>query len=175
MNLTKHEISEIQKAIEVQIKELSSLQHDETWAQKENSGPIQRLKSLTSAKSKLAYELGKSPDFSNYHVLVVDDIPSVRDYIIELLEENGFRHVDEANDGANAIAKIKNKSKDMPYGKVVPYDLVLCDMNMPMISGVDLLKLVRENRNFSTIAFIMITGVMDKINLLKCAKLGVSD
>jgi CheY-like chemotaxis protein len=84
-----------------------------------------------------------------------------------------FFHIDEANDGHTAIVEIKNKKT--PYGKKSPYDLVLCDLNMPTISGLDVLKIIKKDSSFTAMPFIMITGLMDKENLLEAVRLGVSD
>jgi CheY-like chemotaxis protein len=70
-----------------------------------------------------------------------------------------FFHIDEANDGHTAIVEIKNKKT--PYGKKSPYDLVL--------------KIIKKDSSFTAMPFIMITGLMDKENLLEAVRLGVSD
>jgi two-component system, chemotaxis family, chemotaxis protein CheY len=172
VELSRKEIFELQASIEFRQKEVKIIHEAESEKKKESCECEEILRTLASALNRLADERDKLIDYSNYHVLLVDDNSMVREVMSHMLMDNGFFHVDEAYDGHNAIVKMKEK--EIPDGKQIPYDLVLCDLNMPMISGLDLLSLTRENSKFSTIPFIMVTGIMDKKNLLEAIKLGVS-
>lgn len=167
MDLSRKEIFELQASIESRQKELSKFHVAEPEEQRESCECEEVLETLAGALSRVAYERDKLIDYSDYHVLIVDDIPMVREVTNHMLKDNGFRHVDEADDGHNAIVKIKAKQ--------VPYDLVLCDLNMPTISGLDVLRLTRQDSKFSAIPFIMITGILDRGSLLEAVKLGVND
>jgi len=173
VDLSRKELYELQKAIEVRKREIGVLLYNEPKKQKAGDKWKDILRTLDGLQSKLDYEKGKLTDYSKYHILLVDDVEMVREFTSFLLKENGFCHIDEANDGDSAIAKIKNKS--VPYGKETPYDLVLCDMNMPLISGLDVLRLTREDSRLSSIPFIMVSGIKDRGNLLEAINLGVSD
>ena len=62
-------------------------------------------------------------------ILIVDDKDSMRNMLTETLTEEGYR-VDAADDGQKAIDLVRNKS----------YDLVLTDLKMPEIDGLELLS-----------------------------------
>lgn len=85
--------------------------------------------------------------------------------MIHILNKHGFKQFDEAEDGHEAIAKIKS----------TPYDLILCDMNMPTISGLDVLRLMRKDSSCAKTPFIMVTSESIKALLLEAMKAGVSD
>jgi len=97
-------------------------------------------------------------------VLVVDDYATMRRIVRNLLSEIGLNEVDEADNGASALAKLRE------YG----YDLVISDWNMVPMSGFELLKEVRADRQLRKMRFIMITaeGKTDNVAAAKAA--GVS-
>jgi len=173
VNFPKKEILELQTAVENCRKEAGRIHVAESKEQRNRCKCTERLEVLASLKNKLLGEISQFTDYSSYHVLIVDDDKLMREITSRMLKKNGFCHIDEADDGHNAIVKIK--AKKIPYSKQTPYDFVLCDLNMPTISGLDLLKLVRKENPFSKMPFIMITGTRDKENLLEVIKLGVRD
>ena len=72
-------------------------------------------------------------DKSQYRFLVVDDFPTMRRIVRNLLKELGFSNVDEAEDGQEAFDKCR---QEMP-------DAILLDSHMPVMGGVEFLKLLR--------------------------------
>ena len=70
---------------------------------------------------------------SKYRILVVDDEPSVRDIVAELLRSAGYEVV-TAQDGFGALLQLR---------KMVP-DLIVSDLNMPHMSGYELLSVIRR-------------------------------
>ena len=68
-------------------------------------------------------------------ILVVDDEPSIQGLLVEALARAGFE-VDTAGNGASALAKIEKRR----------YDLIISDLKMPGVSGVDLYERIRETR-----------------------------
>ena len=172
LDLSKREITLLLENTRARIKEISNIHISEPKEQRRTCRCNGLLKALASMRDKLEYEQNRFVDYSNQHVLIVDDVSGIREYISILLKENGFCHIDEADDGHEAIVKIK--TKESRYGKQNPYDLVLCDLDMPTISGLDVLKLTRENHDCSGMPFIMVTGLMAKESLLEAINLGVS-
>ena len=81
-------------------------------------------------------------------VLVVDDFPTMRRIVKNLLKQLGFENIDEAEDGAQARVKLKAGG----------YGLVVSDWNMPVMEGIDLLKHVREDETLKAIPFLMVTA-----------------
>lgn len=120
----------------------------------------------TEAAPEVA-DAGLKQNFNSNHILLVDDSESIRKHMIVLLKKHGFSKFDEAENGYVAIEKIKSKT--------IPYDLILCDMNMPVISGMDVLRLIREESSCATVPFTMVTSENNKEILLKAIKAGVSD
>ena len=165
MNLTKEEMPVLLKAIETHQKELSSFDIDKS--------KLVTLGILNDIKNKLLSERTEGADYRSYHVLIVDDSASSRERLKLLLSKHGFRHLDEADDGHTAIVKIKTKS--VPYGKMVPYDMILIDQIMPTITGLDVIRLMKDDAKFSKMPFIMITGDKNKETLVEAMKAGVHD
>jgi DNA-binding response OmpR family regulator len=83
-------------------------------------------------------------------VLVVDDNQDVRELIVHILSADGF-HVYAAVDGENALAILNSN----------PVDLVLLDVMMPGMSGLDVLKEIRtgSNKKIREVPVMMITAM----------------
>lgn len=81
-------------------------------------------------------------------VMVVDDMPTSRGLIVQSLEEMKIWNNTTENNGQAAFDRI---NKD-------PVHLVLSDMNMPVMDGLELLAKIRKNRSTKSIGFILITG-----------------
>jgi two-component system chemotaxis response regulator CheY len=102
---------------------------------------------------------------SEFCVLIVDDFSIMRGIIRRmLLKEFGTNNIFEAEDGITAW-QILSAEK---------IDLILCDWNMPNMTGLDLLEKVRSHKDFSKIPFIMITAEGKKENVIEATKKGVS-
>jgi two-component system chemotaxis response regulator CheY len=98
-------------------------------------------------------------------ILIVDDITSMRRIVFDSLSQIGFNNIVEAKDGESALKTLK-------LNKI---DLVLCDWNMPKMSGLELLKAVRNDEKLKNIPFIMITAEGKKENVLDAVKAGVNN
>ncbi|RJP27507.1 MAG: response regulator [Candidatus Omnitrophota bacterium] len=97
-------------------------------------------------------------------VLVVDDSGSMRKIIASILFTHaGISHCDEASDGKKAITAIcRNK-----------YDLILMDWNMPKMTGLEAVKIIRNLGK--TMPIIMVTTNAEKGQLVKALKAGVNN
>jgi two-component system chemotaxis response regulator CheY len=98
-------------------------------------------------------------------ILVVDDYSTMIRIICNLLKQLGYQNIDNANDGATALAKMRAKR----------YGLVISDWNMEPMSGYDLLKLVRADTALATTPFIMITAESKTENVIAAKRAGVSN
>ena len=98
-------------------------------------------------------------------VLVVDDYNTMIRIIRNLLKQIGFTDVDEAKDGTEALAKLKEKQ----------YGLVISDWNMEPMSGFELLQKVREETALSETPFIIVTAESKTENVVAAKKAGVSN
>ena len=86
-------------------------------------------------------------------VLVVDDMPAVRAILRSMLEDLQVTMISEAEDADVAWHLICQNAASK-----IPFDLVLADLNMPGISGADLLRSVRSFPLTRKTRFIMVTG-----------------
>ncbi len=98
-------------------------------------------------------------------VLVVDDYKTMVRIIRNLLKQLGFENVDDAADGTEAFAKMK----DQKYG------LVISDWNMEPMTGYELLKQVRGDANLTKTPFIMVTAESKTENVIAAKKAGVNN
>jgi two-component system chemotaxis response regulator CheY len=98
-------------------------------------------------------------------VLVVDDYNTMVRIVRNLLRQLGFEDIDDANDGAAALAKLQSRK----------YGLVISDWNMEPMTGYDLLKAVRADPELSRTPFIMVTAESKTDNVIAAKKAGVSN
>lgn len=103
---------------------------------------------------------------SKVNVLIVDDASFIRD-----LMKKGLRsqfpgiQLEEAVNGRKAQQIIAAQS----------FDLILCDWEMPEMSGLELLSWFRQQAEYKTVPFIMVTSRGDKDNVVQAIQAGVSD
>lgn len=100
----------------------------------------------------------------NIKILVVDDFPTMRRIIKNLLKDLGFENVDEAEDGQMGLDKIRSGS----------FDLIVSDWNMPNMDGLTMLQHVRADPNFANLPVLMVTAEAKKENIVAAAKAGAS-
>jgi CheY-like chemotaxis protein len=103
---------------------------------------------------------------SKISVLVVDDAPFIRDLMKKSLR-NHFPgiHIDEAVNGRKAQQMLGKQT----------FDLILCDWEMPELSGLELLSWCREQDHLKATPFVMVTSRGDKENVVQAIQAGVSD
>lgn len=97
-------------------------------------------------------------------ILVVDDFPTMRRIIRNLLKELEFVNVDEAEDGAVGLEKIKNGN----------YGFVVSDWNMPNMDGLAMLQAIRADPAFAKLPFLMVTAEAKKENIIAAAQAGAN-
>ncbi len=97
-------------------------------------------------------------------ILVIEDESAIRRVLIKILsEENDTYELDEAEDGLKGLESLKNTE----------YDLVLCDIKMPKMDGVEVLVAARKIK--PEIPFIMISGHGDLDTAINTMRLGAFD
>jgi two-component system chemotaxis response regulator CheY len=104
------------------------------------------------------------PDRTSLKFLVVDDFSTMRRIVRNLLKELGFTNVDEAEDGAVALAKLREGN----------FEFVVSDWNMPNMDGLTLLQNVRADARLKTLPFLMVTAEAKKENIIAAAQAGAS-
>jgi len=97
-------------------------------------------------------------------VLIVDDFATMRRIVRNVLKQVGLTSIVEADNGKAALKVLKKEN----------VDLILCDWNMPEMSGIDLLKAVKSDNALKNIPFVMVTAEAQKDNIIEAVKAGVS-
>lgn len=100
----------------------------------------------------------------NMSFLVVDDFPTMRRIVRSLLKELGFTNVDEAEDGQDALNKMR-------AGK---FDFIVSDWNMPNLDGLEMLKEMRQDDALKSLPVLMVTAEAKKENIIAAAQAGAN-
>jgi CheY-like chemotaxis protein len=99
-----------------------------------------------------------------HKILVVDDTEDARDVLARLLRLGGFSTI-TAEDGIEAM-----KALEMDHP-----DLVLLDLMMPRMNGVQLLETMRQDPRWQNLPVVLLTAVSDGPLIADAARLGVQD
>jgi len=100
----------------------------------------------------------------NMKFLVVDDFSTMRRIVRNLLKELGFSNITEAEDGVDALRKLRADK----------YDFVVSDWNMPNMTGIDLLREIRKDDALKHLPVLMVTAEAKKENIIEAAQAGAS-
>ena len=100
----------------------------------------------------------------NTKFLVVDDFSTMRRIVRNLLKELGFNNVQEAEDGVDALAKLRSNE----------FDFVVSDWNMPNMTGIELSREIRADAKLKHLPVLMVTAEAKKENIIEAAKAGAS-
>ncbi len=97
--------------------------------------------------------------------LVVDDMATMRRIIKSLLNQLGYKNIDEAEDGKEALNKLKAQK----------YDFVITDWNMPNMTGLELVQEIRKEPDLKHLPVLMVTAEAKKENVIAAIKAGVNN
>lgn len=100
----------------------------------------------------------------NLRFLVVDDFATMRRIVRNLLKDLGFNNVEEAEDGQDALVKLRAST----------FDFVISDWNMPHMDGLELLSEVRKDAVLKSMPVLMVTAEAKKENIVAAAQAGAS-
>lgn len=98
------------------------------------------------------------------NILVIEDDSSTKMILKGTLRKYGYLQVDECSDGGEAFNKIQEKK----------YDLIFCDWQIPTMTGIQLLKKIKQGDKTKEIPFVMITGESEKDSIVSAMKAGVN-
>ena len=101
---------------------------------------------------------------ANMKFLVVDDFSTMRRIVRNLLKELGFTNVQEAEDGVDALNKLRGED----------FDFVVSDWNMPNMTGIDLLRAIRADAKLKHLPVLMVTAEAKRENIIEAAQAGAS-
>jgi two-component system chemotaxis response regulator CheY len=97
-------------------------------------------------------------------ILVVDDFSTMRRVIRRILRDMGLENVVEADNGKKAWELLSQQR----------FDIVICDWNMPRMSGLDLLEKVRAEKRLAGLPFMMVTAEGKKNFIDRATRMGVT-
>lgn len=97
------------------------------------------------------------------NILVVDDHPLTRDMVRTILRQFGFTNLATAETGKKALERLQE----------VTFDLIVCDWNMPLMSGLEVLRVVRSTPKYKSVRFIMLTAEAYRESVKEAASLNV--
>lgn len=98
-------------------------------------------------------------------ILIVDDQPLTRNLVKSILRGVGFTEIVVAEDGEQALRQLSCNQ----------CDLVICDWNMPKVTGLEVLKAVRQELKLHTLPFLMLTAEAYRENVVAAMKAGTND
>ena len=101
----------------------------------------------------------------NIKILIVDDFATMRKVIRNILKQLNYENIVEAEDGLVALKVLKSQK----------IDFVICDWNMPNMTGLELLKAVRADADLTATPFLMVTAEALQENVVAAVKAGVSN
>ncbi len=105
------------------------------------------------------------PADPNMKILVVDDMVTMRRIVKNILKQLGFANVEEAENGQEALQKLRADT----------YGFVVSDWNMPVMTGIDMLRAVRADEKLKTTPVLMVTAEAQQSNLIEAVQAGVSN
>jgi CheY-like chemotaxis protein len=98
-------------------------------------------------------------------VLIVEDEEDLRDILIVLLQDlEIFNFVVGAVDGKDAMVKLSNQK----------FDLVLTDLNLPKVSGIDLAKQIKRTSSLSGTNIMLMSGALTVEDVNECKEIGLN-
>ena len=109
--------------------------------------------------------MGDTGQMSEYNVLIIEDSPTMRQLIAFALKRIKGVRIVEANDGVDGLKKLS----------AARFDLIFTDINMPIMDGLKLVSLVRNDANYREIPIVVITTEGAQEDRERALALGAND
>ncbi len=103
-------------------------------------------------------------------ILIVDDTPTIRRVVSQMLHSKGCTNVVEAEDGQQAWMILENC-----FQEGEPIEFVMSDWKMPNLCGLSLIKKMKNDSRFSMIPFLMVSAEGNKESVLEAHQAGITD
>jgi CheY-like chemotaxis protein len=102
---------------------------------------------------------------ASINILVVDDMEAIRGMVKACLNHMGAEKIDTAHNGQVAYKTLSQRR----------YDLVVCDWDMPVMTGIELLQKLRASEQNAELPFLLLTASTEKSRVMEAVKAGVND
>lgn len=102
-------------------------------------------------------------------ILVVDDMPTIRDLVKGQLKAMGFKTILEAADGEHAMQLVTHNQS-----AGTPIQLIISDWNMPKMTGLEFLKQIRASNEWANLPFVLLTSESERDQVTEAILAGVS-
>ena len=106
---------------------------------------------------------------SDVSILIVDDALMMRNMVAGCLLSLGYKNIDQAENGQIAIDMLKNKLETSKS----TYNAIFLDWNMPVVTGIDVVKFVRSEKAFNQVWIVMVTAESEAKSKDEAMKSGV--
>ncbi len=114
--------------------------------------------------------MSEGRSIQDLRIIIVDDLASYREILQEILRSMGITHITEGTNGVEAFEKIIMAAKGSE-----PFDLIISDINMPKMNGLELLKNVRGTKKLGKVPFILVSTENEKKIIMEALLLEISD
>lgn len=128
-----------------------------------NMAPTKPVKAPTVKTDPTRKEIS----IETLRVLVAEDQEESLTILVTILEDMGVKQVDTASDGREAFDKIKVAK--------YPYDIILCDWDMPELSGLEIHQKASASNTLNGAHFCMVTGVSEAGRIREAIQQGIND
>lgn len=98
-------------------------------------------------------------------ILIADDLDVMRRLLKSSLARAGFLHISEAGNGEELLKKLGEGT----------YDIIICDWDMPRISGIEVLRRLRVDDKYKDIPFVMVTAAAEAEQVKEAIEAGIND
>ena len=115
-------------------------------------------------------EGARIPLAHRFRILVVDDEEDLLSILAEQLKRGGYRVVDTAVDGLEALEKTQKAMREGDR-----YDIIISDWKMPNLTGIEFLERLRKNPFYEKTPFILLTSVDEEEKVRQAVLAGVTD
>lgn len=102
---------------------------------------------------------------TSINVLIVDDYQSMRRTIADIMRHLGFRNLFYAEDGKQALRRLDE----------TPIGLMVLDWDMPIMTGIEVLRQIRSSEKWKELPVIMVTAVASRENVMEAIDSGVTN
>ncbi len=123
--------------------------------------------SVASLTGKEPAKVTKPKSFAEARILIAEDDKDSAQLLVDLVIDMGIKQIEVAKDGMEAFDKIKRAKN--------PFHVILCDWDMPELTGIDVHNKAKASNTLGGANFIMVTAVTDAQRIKQAVQQGISD